>query len=77
MVVREVVHVAPLLVQPVHWKPVGDCEQFAVSTIVVPTIGELLLALSVHTGAAVGGCCQLIETLAGGLMPEALVAVTA
>jgi hypothetical protein len=55
---------------------VGDCVQVAVNVTLLPTYGDWLLAVTVHTGGAVGGCCQLICTRAAGPTPDALLAYT-
>jgi len=68
--------VLPLELQPTQLNDVGDCVQFAVSVTDPPAYGVGLFALSVHTGGAVGGCCQKIDALAGEPTPDALLAVT-
>jgi len=55
---------------------VGLFVQLAVSVMVVPTVGDRLLAESVHIGAVTGRGCQVTVTLAGLLVPPLLVAVT-
>ena len=68
--------VEPLLLQPVQLYELGDCVQFAVSVSVPPTYGVVVLGVSVQTGGAVGGDCQVTETSPGVPNPFALAAVT-
>jgi len=71
----EAVHVAPLAEHPpVQLKLVGEPEQFAVSTTLVPAIGVDALDVTVHDGAA--GFCQLTVADTSELLPTALVATT-
>lgn len=69
-------HVLPLLLQPTQLYDAGDCVQFAESVTTPPAYGEELFDDSVHTGGAVGGCCQPTVTLAGTPVPDGLLAVT-
>jgi hypothetical protein len=50
--------------------------QDAVSVMLEPTVGVVLLALIVHTGAAGAADCQVTLTLAGEELPPALAATS-
>ena len=55
---------------------IGLFVQFAVRVTLVATIGDVLLAEAVHTGAGGGATRQLTLTLTGMLVPPPLTAVT-
>jgi hypothetical protein len=61
--------------QPVHANVVGPFEQNAVSVMVVPVCGAVLLADSEHTGV-VADERQFTVTEAGAPTPVALLAVS-
>ncbi len=48
----------------------------AVSVMLEPTVGDVLLALTVHSGAAGAADCQVTETLTGEELPPALAATS-
>ena len=52
---RVVVHVACVLVQPVHRNAVGLFAQFALSVRLEPGAGDVVFAAMLHTGTPVGG----------------------
>jgi hypothetical protein len=69
-VVDVAVHDDVKLAQLVHWKLVGDWVQFAVNVTLPLTVGNSLLAVTVHKGGP--GCCQFSTATANDPKPLAL-----